>query len=228
MNIYQRINAVREKVAYLQKDKKVDGGGYMALTHDAVTAATREHFISNGIVIVPKLVKSAVKDTGTFTKGGTPFIRMEASYSFDFVNMEDPQDRFTVEIEAHAIDQGDKAPGKVLSYAKKYAVIKVLDLESGEEEEGRAEQHKPKEEKKASISATDGALDALEPSDQVKARRIANTVVDLWNEDKQVAAYEQVYMGGHDGEFIIALWELLKPHSKIRSELKRMHKEAQK
>lgn len=226
MNIYQRINEVRKKVSYLQKDKKVEG--YMALTHDAVTAETRQHFVEQGIVIVPRLMRSNVKDTGTFTSKGTPFIRMEASYSFDFVNIEEPSDQFTVEIEAHALDHGDKAPGKVLSYAMKYAVIKVLNLESGEEEEGRAEQHKPKEEPKKSVSPSDGAYDCLEPQDQVKARKIANSIVDLWQEDKQVAAYEQLYMGGHDAEMILGIWELLRPQSKIRNELKKMHKEAQK
>lgn len=227
MNIYQRINEVRKEIDYIQKDKKVEG--YMALTHDTVTFETRKFFVEQGVVIIPHLLRSTTKETGTATSKGTPFIRMEATYSFDFVNMDEPSDRFTVEIEAHALDHGDKAPGKVLSYAKKYAVLKVLEIESGEEEEGRAEQHKQKEEKrKESTSPTDGAFDLLEPADQLKARRVANTVVDLWNEDKQVAAYEQVYMGGHEGEFILALWELLRPHSSIRSALKKMHKETQK
>jgi hypothetical protein len=44
---------------------------------------------------------------------------------------------FSLVIEAHAIDQGDKAPGKALSYAKKYAVLKLLEIESGEGEEER-------------------------------------------------------------------------------------------
>lgn len=226
MNIYQRINEVRKVVDYLQKDKKVEG--YMALTHDAVTAATREHFIAQGIVIVPRLLRSAVKDTGTTTSKGTPFVRLEATYAFDFVNVDQPSDHFTVEIEAHALDHGDKAPGKVLSYAKKYAVVKVLDLESGEEEEGRAEQHKAKPEKKESHSPSDGAVDSLQPTEQVKARKIANTIVDLWAEDKQVAAYEHYYLGGLDPEIMLAVWEILRPHSSIRSELKKMHKEAQK
>lgn len=225
MNIFQRINEVRKQVDYIQKDKKVEG--YMALTHDTVTFETRKFFVEFGIVIVPHLLRSVCKDTGTTTSKGTPFVRLEATYAFDFVNMDEPTDRFTVEIEAHALDHGDKAPGKVLSYAKKYAVLKVLEIESGEEEEGRAEQHKPKEEKKTH-SPTDGALQALSPTDQIKARKVANAVVDLWNEEKQVAAYEQVYMGGHEGEMIIAIWEILKPFSEIRSELKKMHKEAQK
>jgi hypothetical protein len=142
MNIYQRINEVRKAVAYLKKDKKVES--YMAVTHDAVTALTRDHFVEHGIVIVPTLIRSAVKDTGTTTSKGTPFIRFEAVYRFDVVNADDPQDKFPMEVEAHAIDHGDKAPGKALSYAKKSAVLKLLDIETGEEDEGRPDQHADK------------------------------------------------------------------------------------
>jgi hypothetical protein len=60
------------------------------------------------------------------------------------VNADDPTDKFSIEIEAHALDHGDKAPGKALSYAKKYAVLKLLDIETGEDEEGRPDQHADK------------------------------------------------------------------------------------
>jgi hypothetical protein len=142
MNIYQRVNEVRKKVSYIRKEKKVES--YMAVTHDQVTAEVRDHFVEHGIVMVPTITRSAVKDTGTTTAKGTPFIRFEASYRFDVVNAEDPTDKFSMEIEAHAIDHGDKAPGKALSYAKKYAVLKLLDIETGEEEEGRPDQHADK------------------------------------------------------------------------------------
>jgi hypothetical protein len=142
LNIYQRVNEVRKAVDYIRKDKKVES--YMAVTHDNVTSLTRAHFVAQGIVFVPTITRSAVKDTGTTTSKRTPFIRFEASYRFDVVNADDPADRFSLEIEAHAIDHGDKAPGKALSYAKKYAVLKLLEIETGEEEEGRQDQHADK------------------------------------------------------------------------------------
>src|SRR5678815_3545528 len=54
MNIYQRINEVRKAVESITKDKKVEG--YMAVTHDNVTALTREHFVTHGVVIIPRLL----------------------------------------------------------------------------------------------------------------------------------------------------------------------------
>lgn len=142
MNVYQRLNEVRKAVEYIRKEKKVDT--YMAVTHDQVTAMVRDHFVKHGIVMVPTITRSTTKDTGTSTAKGTPYIRFEASYRFDVVNVDDPADKFSMEVEAHALDHGDKAPGKALSYAKKYAVLKLLDIETGEDEEGRPDQHADK------------------------------------------------------------------------------------
>ena len=210
MNIFQRINEVRRKVAYIKKDKEVQG--YMAVTHDAVTSLVREHLIEQGIVIVPSLVSSTVQLTGTQTAKGIPFIRYDARYRFEIVNADDPVDRFAMEIEAHAIDQGDKAPGKALSYAKKYALLKLLEIESGEEEEARETQvktsvHKP----------TDGAMESL-----TAARRqvVADThiqVMDALDEGKDFDAFGLCESITEPDEKV-ALWSLL--NSKNRARLK--------
>lgn len=226
MNIHQRINAVREKVSYIQKDKRVEG--YMAVTHDAVTGLTRDHFIAAGVLIVPHELESKTAETGTTTAKGTPFIRFEAKYRIDFVNIDEPEQMVSVEFTSHALDHGDKAPGKAHSYAVKYAILKVLQLESGEGEENRDDQKAKKEEKKQTYSPTDGALENLSPERQIQARTVAKSVVDLWADEQPLAAYEQVYQGGHDGEFILAVWEMLRPHSSIRSALKKMRAEDSK
>lgn len=138
MNLHQRLANVRSRVDYLKKDKQVQG--YKAVTHDAVTAYVRNHLIEQGVLIYPpSVIKSHVVDTGHVTNSGTTIIRYEATYTIAFVNIDEPQDKIVVEIEAHANDTGDKAPGKAMSYAKKYAVLKMFEIETGEEEEGRLE-----------------------------------------------------------------------------------------
>lgn len=138
LNIYQRINEVRKRVSYAQKDKEVSGQGYKAVTHDAVTALLRNHLIEFGIVTVPRLVSSVVEKIGE-TKNGSPIIRYAGRYEVDFVNCDNPEDKITVPGEAHANDHGDKAPGKATSYATKYAMLKLFNIETGENEEGRVE-----------------------------------------------------------------------------------------
>ena len=137
MNIYEKVNEIRKKVAFILKDKSVStgagGGSYKAVTHDAVTGILREHLIEQGIICVPNLVTSHANDR----VGDAKQYRYDATYSFAFVNAESPTEQITIVIEAHAMDNADKAPGKAISYAKKYAVLKLFEIETGENEESR-------------------------------------------------------------------------------------------
>lgn len=138
-NIYERINEIRKQVDYIQKDIDKKKLGYAAVSHDMVTASLRSALIEHGVIILPTLMDSDVKDTGTTTSSGIPIIRYEATINVRFVNMDAPEDFFEIDIPAHANDHGDKAPGKALSYAVKYAMLKVFSLETGENEESRVE-----------------------------------------------------------------------------------------
>lgn len=135
LNLYQRINEIRKKVDYIQKDKAVStgGGSYKAVTHDAVTGILRQHLNEFGIICIPNLVTSKANDR----VGDAKQFRYDATYSFQFVNADKPDESITIVIEAHAMDNADKAPGKALSYAKKYAVLKLFEIETGEDEESR-------------------------------------------------------------------------------------------
>lgn len=138
MNIHARIHAVMKAVAYVKKDASVGTGAssYMAVSHDMVTATVRPHFIEHGITVRPSLVSSRITEIGKTDKG-LAIIRYSGTFDVAFVNVEDPADRETMRVEADADDRGDKAPGKALSYATKYAILKALMLETGEGDEAR-------------------------------------------------------------------------------------------
>ena len=135
LNVFQRINAIKEEIAYLQKDKKVDT--YMAVTHDAVTAHTRALFVKHGVVVLSSEEKSQTIITTMLTGKGNPYVRFEGTFEVSFVNIDEPLDRTSVMVTAHGLDTGDKSPGKAYSMATKYAILKVLQLETGEQEESR-------------------------------------------------------------------------------------------
>ncbi len=138
MNIYQRINEVRKAIGYVQKDKAVStgGGSYKAVTHDAVTGMVRAALIEHGVVIVPSVVSSVFNAKEPEAKQRL----YEATFQIEFVNMDDPADRIVTHQTAHALDNGDKAPGKAMSYATKYAILKLFNIETGDDEESRYQQ----------------------------------------------------------------------------------------
>ena len=218
MNIYQRINEVRKAIDKIAKDKKVEG--YMAVTHDQVTALTREHLVTQGIVIVPRLLSEKTVPTGTFTSRDTPFVRYEATYGFDVVNADEPEDRLWAVIGAHAIDHGDKAPGKALSYAQKALVLKLLELESVSDEEGRQEQHKPQ----AAKTVAQEVWETMTKEQKSKLTDISILIVDFFKEglDQRAFEYYTEQKEKLDGDEQIALWSRL--DSKQRSTIKELGK----
>lgn len=138
LNVYQRINEVRKMIGYVQKDKAVStgGGSYKAVTHDAVTGMIRDALIKQGVVIVPSVTACVFHPKEPDAKQRL----YEATYEIEFVNIDDPADRIVSKQSAHALDNGDKAPGKAQSYATKYAILKLFNIETGEDEESRYQQ----------------------------------------------------------------------------------------
>ena len=131
-----------KQVQYVQKDKNVTGGGvnYKAVTHDQVTSVARAALVEAGVVIYPSQLEGGFLQMRDVNATPNP-IKMglySGKYEVNFVGI-DEGDKLTVVVEAHANDNGDKAPGKALTYATKAAILKVLCLETGEDEESRAD-----------------------------------------------------------------------------------------
>jgi len=139
LNIYQRINAVMKEVEYVQKDGAISGGGanYKAVTHDQVTSVIRKSMVEHGIVIQVEQLKSEMLIKRDVDKGVKMHL-YSGDYGVSFINIDKGEDRLTCTINAHANDNGDKAPGKAASYAVKYAMLKTFTLETGESDESRS------------------------------------------------------------------------------------------
>lgn len=121
MNLHQRLAKAMQKVTYIQKDKK-QGMRYSIVSHDAVTAKVRPALLEAGIVYYPTRVQH--EQIGN---------RTQCSMSVRFVNIDETTDFIDVETFGYGIDDQDKGPGKAMSYAVKYALLKTLGLETGDD-----------------------------------------------------------------------------------------------
>jgi hypothetical protein len=122
-NVHQRLAAAMGEVDYIQKERK-QGMNYTIVSHDAVTAKVRPVLLKHGIVYYP--VRCEHVHNGN---------RAECAMTVRFVNIDAPDDFFDVPTFGYGIDPQDKGPGKAMSYAVKYALLKALGLETGDDPE---------------------------------------------------------------------------------------------
>lgn len=132
-NIYQRMLAVMEDVAFIAKDKKNAFMKFDYASHDNVTASIRPYLIKHGIYIVFDEAESSVRDLPN-DKGFLTTIVATMS----FVNADNPEDRIVVRSLGQGIDKNDLGPGKAKSYAYKTALLKAFALETGIDNEESA------------------------------------------------------------------------------------------
>lgn len=125
-----------QKVAFVTKDTTVGSGSrsFKGVSHDKVTEIVRPFFVEFGILTIPYQVEKGIAVQGK-TQAGNDKIRFEAVYDVTFIDCEDSNSKLTVRVEAHAEGSDDKCAGKALSYAVKQAMLKVLMLETGENDE---------------------------------------------------------------------------------------------
>jgi hypothetical protein len=124
-----------------------------------------------------------------------------------------------------ATKQDAQGYGSAITYGRRYGLMAICGVPA-EDDDGNAASASTNRAK--AHSPTDGAYDALEPEEQNEAKSIANSIVDLWTEEKEFAAYEKFYQGNLSNEMKLGVWELLRPHSHIRSKLKKMHEAPEK
>lgn len=121
LNLWQRLAAAQSKVDYVQKEKKA-GMNYSIVSHDAVTAKVRPVLVECGIHYHPVAL--------SFSQNGN---RTEVALTVRFVNVDSPAEFIDVPSLGYGIDAQDKGPGKAISYAVKYALLKTLGLETGDD-----------------------------------------------------------------------------------------------
>jgi hypothetical protein len=121
MNVHQRIAKAMATLKYVQKDKP-QGLKYSIVSHDKVTAAVRPVLLSVGVIYYPVEM--------THSQDGN---RTEVRLNVRFVNIDRPDDCIDVPALGYGVDAQDKGPGKAVSYAVKYALLKALGLETGDD-----------------------------------------------------------------------------------------------
>lgn len=130
-NIYQRILGVISEGLYIKRGSAGQGTGVL---YDEVVSLVSPYLVKHGIVITVE--KSGEGRSRANAKGNYIY---ESDFVVHYINVDLPSDRLSTLVEAHAMDAGDKAPGKAITYATKISMLKVFQFETGDNDESREE-----------------------------------------------------------------------------------------
>jgi hypothetical protein len=170
LNIYERLSLITAEIGVVEKNLKVQvnkNSSYKAVSErdvlDAVKPIEQKYRVysypaSRQIVDRDILTKES-EYQGTVTRTNTLFMRVETIYRF--VNIDNPTEFIETTVYGDGLDTGDKATGKAMTYADKYALMKAYKLSTGDDPDKEASPENVFD-KKTSAKATDKQIALIE------------------------------------------------------------------
>lgn len=158
LNIFQRVAGVTAELSIISKNLIVTtgrGNGYKAVSERDIIDAVKPLEAKYGIYSYPakrtvlesERLESEQTYNGNTTKKTTFFERIETVYRF--VNIDKPEEFIETTTFAEGIDAQDKGSGKAMTYADKYALMKMYKISTGDDPDAQASNdeyyHKPSE-----------------------------------------------------------------------------------
>lgn len=155
MNLFQKMSAITKEVAIVGKNLEValpNGNGYKAVGEADVLRAVKPIEEKYGVYSYPahrEIVESGeIVTTTKYGERKSLHVRIETTYRF--VNVEEPTEFIEITTYGDGVDSQDKAPGKAMTYADKYALLKAYKIQTGEDPDAEGsgdfisrELHKP-------------------------------------------------------------------------------------
>ena len=149
LNIYQRLLKITEELKTVEKNLSVPvtkNNSYKAVGERDVLDAVKPLEAKYGVysyaydrkIIENGELTSTRKDfqTGEVKELKQLYMRLEVVYRF--VNVDNPEEFVEIKTYGDGIDSGDKAAGKAMTYADKYALLKAYKISTGEDPDQEA------------------------------------------------------------------------------------------
>ena len=142
LNIYQRMAAITADLNTVGKNLHVDTGkgkGYKAVSERDIIDNVKPLEAKYGVYSYPasrtvlesERLESETNYNGITGKKTTFFERVETVYRF--VNIDNPDEYIETTTFAEGIDAQDKGSGKAMTYADKYALMKMYKISTGDD-----------------------------------------------------------------------------------------------
>ena len=144
MSVWEKVYAVSAEIGKVQMTLDVDTGKstYKAISINDVVDSLTPLLTKYRLVVVPRekeiIEQYQITTTTKYGEKQQFYVRMKASYLV--VNIDKPNEQILTCGYGDGIDSGDKATGKAITYARKYALIDVFNLSKGDDPDKEASQ----------------------------------------------------------------------------------------
>ena len=147
LNIYEKMSLITTEMAVIEKNLKVAvnaKNSYKAVSERDVLDNVKPLEAKYRVYSYPLKREITDKDTlvketeynGNITRTNTLFMRLNTIYRF--INMDKPEEYIDIDTFGDGLDAGDKAPGKAMTYADKYALMKAYKISTGDDTDKEA------------------------------------------------------------------------------------------
>lgn len=147
LNIYEKMSLITTEMAVIEKNLKVAvnaKNSYKAVSERDVLDNVKPLEAKYRVYSYPLKREITDKDTlvketeynGNITRTNTLFMRLNTIYRF--INMDKPDEYIDIDTFGDGLDTGDKAPGKAMTYADKYALMKAYKISTGDDPDKEA------------------------------------------------------------------------------------------
>lgn len=138
LNIYEKMNLITNEIGIIEKKIKIDvtkTRSYKAVSERDVLDSIKPLEMKYRIFSYPisrKLIDNdLLTNENEYGVKTSFYMRIETIYRF--VNIDKPEEFIETITYGDGIDIGDKASGKAMTYADKYALMKVYKLSTGDD-----------------------------------------------------------------------------------------------
>jgi hypothetical protein len=146
LNIYQRMSAATSEISRVAKNLNVGFGksSYKAVGEADVLAAVKPIEEKYGIYSYPvsrEIIESGILESVSEYNGEKTTkkqFQMRVSTVYRFVNVDKPEEYIDITTYGDGVDSQDKAPGKAMTYADKYALLKAYKIMTGDDPDQNA------------------------------------------------------------------------------------------
>lgn len=184
MNLFEKMQLITNEIGVVEKGLQVrvtDKSSYKAVSErdvlDAVKPIEQKYRVFSlpisRRIIAQDVLEKVSEYNGKTSKTNTMYMRIETTYRF--YNIDKPDEHIDTITYADGLDTGDKASGKAMTYADKYALMKAYKISTGDDPDKEASA----EQGYTSVKATPKQIEAVK-----KLVRDTQAMLDHYNISK--------------------------------------------